>query len=86
MENNYIDNSNLELQTIRNDIICKIANQQMQNDYIKMNADALYNLGLTMYSGDESFKSSIYNAVYKSKLDDSFSLHPEQVKIIKCLD
>ena len=50
-----------------------------------MNAETLYNLGLTMYSGEDSLKSSIYKSLFTSKLDESICLHPEQVKIIKQL-
>lgn len=53
-----------------------------KSEYKKQNADSLFDLGLTMYSREYSFKSAIYNGFACSHIDDSISLHPEQMKVL----
>lgn len=45
-------------------------------------AEDLFSLDLTVYSSDFSFDSLLYSAMAKSILDESLSLHPEQIQII----
>jgi hypothetical protein len=47
--------------------------------------DLLFNLGLTMYSGNATFDSAIYNAFSSSKLDENIALHPEEAHIIELI-
>ncbi len=85
MDNRYIDNTNEEIQNIRDKAI-KLINQQIdKNEFIRVNSSSLYNMGLTMYAGRDSFKSIIYNEIHKSQLDNNYSLHPDQVKILNLL-
>ena len=74
------------VQEARNAFIEEIANAENKTDYVKQNADALFSLGLTMYSGSFSFESALYNGLSISSLDNSISLHPEQVKIINVFE
>ena len=46
----------------------------------------LFNLDLTVYSDNYTFDSIIYNAFAKSNIDDSISLHPEQLKMIEHIE
>lgn len=45
-------------------------------------ADDLFALDLTVYSSDYTLDSLLYTAMAKSVLDDTMSLHPEQLQII----
>ena len=54
--------------------------------YIEQNADALFSLDLTMYSGNATLNSLFYNAIASSKLDSNISLHPDQYKALKLLE
>lgn len=49
-------------------------------------ADNLFALDLTMYSSNFSLDSLIYKAFAISKLDNSLSLHPEQLQIIEKIE
>lgn len=54
--------------------------------YIQQNADTLFSLDLTMYSGNSTLNSLFYNAIASSKLDSKISLHPDQYKALKLLE
>lgn len=54
--------------------------------YIEQNADTLFSLDLTMYSGNATLNSLFYNAIASSKLDSNISLHPDQYKALKLLE
>lgn len=56
-----------------------------KTEYEKYHADSLFNLGLTMYSGEYSFKSAIYNGFACSHIDDNLSLHPEQMRVLNLI-
>ena len=45
-------------------------------------ADDLFSLDLTVYSSNYSLDSLLYSAMAQSVLDESISLHPEQLQII----
>ena len=45
-------------------------------------ADDLFSLDLTVYSSNYTFDSLIYSSMAKSMLDNSVSLHPEQLQIL----
>lgn len=85
MNNRYIDNTNFQIQQKRDKAIRLINEQPDSNEFIRVNSVPLYNLGLTMYAGRDSFKSIIYNEIHKSKLDNSYSLHPDQVRVLNLL-
>ena len=85
MDNRYIDNTNFQIQQKRDKAIRLINEQPDSNEFIRVNSVPLYNLGLTMYAGRDSFKSIIYNEIHKSKLDNSYSLHPDQVRVLNLL-
>ena len=54
--------------------------------YIEQNADTLFSLDLTMYSGNATLNSLFYNAIASSKLDSNISLHLDQYKALKLLE
>lgn len=74
------------VQEARNAFIEEIAHSENKTDYVKKNADALFSLGLTMYSGSFSFESALYNGLSISHLDNRISLHPEQLNIINIFE
>ena len=45
-------------------------------------AENLFSVDLTMYSGVKTLNSLIYHSFAISQLDNSISLHPEQIEII----
>ena len=46
-------------------------------------SEDLFNLGLTVYSKDNTLASLFYNNLSKSKIDSTISLYPEQINLIK---
>lgn len=53
--------------------------------FAREHAESLFALELTMYSNTYSFDSAIYNGFSVSYLDDSISLHPQQMNAINLM-
>jgi hypothetical protein len=83
MKDNYTRVNSL--QVYRDEYINGINTAENKTSYAMMNSEALFNLGLTMYSKTFSFDSAVYNAFSESSLDESISLHPEQLKILNII-
>ncbi|WP_064590275.1 DEAD/DEAH box helicase [Streptobacillus moniliformis] len=77
-------NSN-NIQVYRENYILELNDVDNKTEYEKYHADSLFNLGLTMYSKEYSFKSAIYNGFACSHIDDNLSLHPEQMKVLSLI-
>lgn len=75
-----------DIQSYREKYIIDINNVENKTQYQKENADSLFELGLTMYSKEYSFKSAIYNGFACSHIDENISLHPEQMKILNLIN
>ncbi|HGA1330744.1 TPA: DEAD/DEAH box helicase, partial [Streptococcus suis] len=72
-------------QVYRENYILALNNVDNRTEYEKFHADSLFNLGLTMYSREYSFKSAIYNGFACSYIDDNLSLHPEQMRVLNLI-
>ena len=72
-------------QVYREDYVLALNNVDNKTEYEKFHADSLFNLGLTMYSREYSFKSAIYNGFACSHIDDNLSLHPEQMRVLNLI-
>lgn len=66
-----------DIQHYREQVIKEINEAENKTQYIEKNAEAIYALGLTMYSSVFSLDSAIYNGFSLSELDERISLHPE---------
>lgn len=75
-----------DVQSLREEFIRAIDSSQNKTEKIKLIAEDLFSLGLTVYSRDFSFKSLIYNSFSTSQLDSSISLHPEQIKALNLIE
>jgi hypothetical protein len=75
-----------KIQDIREMYIRKLAESEKPSDTATLLADDLFSLDLTVYSRFYSFKSMLYNSVTKSYLDESVSLHPEQIRIVEHIE
>lgn len=82
MNLNQSANDVISVQDAREAFIEEIAKSENKTEYVKRNAEALYSLGLTMYSRTFSFDSAIYNGLSVSRLNNRISLHPEQLRIL----
>ena len=76
----------IELQFYRDEYIKELGNAQDKTRYAENNAEALYALGLTMYSNVYTFESTLFNSFSTSFLDENISLHPEQIKVMNLID
>lgn len=76
----------LDPQFYREEYIKGLDEAENKTKYAEDNADALYALGLTMYSNVYSFESTLFNSFSISSLDASISLHPEQMKVIELIE
>lgn len=72
-------------QVYRENYILALNNVDNKTEYEKFHADSLFNLGLTMYSREYSFKSAIYNGFACSHIDSNLSLHPEQMRVLNLI-
>lgn len=72
-------------QVYRENYILALNNVDNKTEYEKFHADSLFNLGLTMYSREYSFKSAIYNGFACSHIDENLSLHPEQMRVLNLI-
>ncbi|HEM5314692.1 TPA: DEAD/DEAH box helicase [Streptococcus suis] len=72
-------------QVYRENYILALNNVDNKMEYEKFHADSLFNLGLTMYSREYSFKSAIYNGFACSHIDENLSLHPEQMRVLNLI-
>ena len=72
-------------QVYRENYILALNNVDDKTEYEKFHADSLFNLGLTMYSREYSFKSAIYNGFACSHIDSNLSLHPEQMRVLNLI-
>ena len=70
----------------RKNAVRGISTAEDKAHYIEQNADTLFSLDLTMYSGNSTLNSLFYNAIASSKLDSNISLHPDQYKALKLLE
>ena len=73
---------NTNLQLLREQYIDILEKSENSTESAKSIAENLFALDLTVYSKDYTFDSLIYNAFSQSILDNSISMHPEQVHII----
>lgn len=71
---------------MRKNAVRGISTAEDKARYIEQNADTLFSLDLTMYSGNATLNSLFYNAIASSKLDSNISLHPDQYKALKLLE
>ena len=83
--NTHYENT-VSTQDYRNKFIREMDRTNNSTTFAKDNADSLFNLGLTMYSGKSSFESILYNSFAISALDDNISLHPEQRKVLNLIE
>lgn len=70
------------IQSYRDNYILSLNDSSNKSEYEKKHADSLFDLGLTMYSREYSFKSAVYNGFASSHIDETVSLHPEQMKVL----
>lgn len=75
-----------DIQLYREQAIKEINDTEHKTQYIEKNAEAIYALGLTMYSSVFSLNSAIYNGFSLSELDERISLHPEQIKVLEKIE
>lgn len=75
-----------DIQKYREQVIKEINDSENKTRYIEKNAEAIYSLGLTMYSSVFSLDSAIYNGFSLSELDECISLHPEQIHILERIE
>ena len=75
-----------DIQLYREQVIKEINDTEHKTQYIEKNAEAIYALGLTMYSSVFSLNSAIYNGFSLSELDEIISLHPEQIKVLEKIE
>lgn len=75
----------LEVKQARKKIIKELNDSLDKESFKYNNSDSLFNLGLSMYSGNNNINSAIYCAYSASCLDNRISLHPEQIRIIKAI-
>lgn len=73
------------VQSYREDYILSLNKANNKTEYEKNNADSLFDLGLTMYSKEYSFKSAVYNGFACSYIDENLSLHPEQMRVLELI-
>lgn len=73
---------NLNPQNIRDQCIEYLAKSDDSTEAAKKIADKLFALDLTVYSKDFTLDSLLYNAFAQSQLDESVSMHPEQIQIL----
>jgi len=72
-------------QAYRDSYISALNDADNKTAYEKYHADSLFDLGLTMYSREYSFKSAIYNGFACSRIDAGISLHPEQMRVLNLI-
>jgi replicative superfamily II helicase len=72
-------------QTLREKYIREIDNASNKTARAKELAEDLFNLDLTVYSNNYSFKSIIYNAFAISEIDSNIAMHPEQLQIVSMI-
>ena len=75
-----------DIQHYREQVIKEINAAENKTQYIEKNAEAIYALGLTMYSNVYSLDSAIYNGFSLSELDERISLHPEQIQVLERIE
>lgn len=74
-----------DLQMARDEYIKEMDKAENKTKFAENNAESLYAIGLTMYSSLFSFESVLFNSFATSTLDDTISLHPEQLKVIEII-
>lgn len=74
-----------KVQEYREEYILALNNVADETEYKEKNAESLFELGLTMYSKEYSFKSAIYNGFACSYIDEGISLHPEQMRVLNLI-
>lgn len=72
-------------QFLRDKYIREIDNASNKTEKAKELAEDLFNLDLTVYSNNYSFKSIIYNAFAISEIDSNIAMHPEQLQIVSMI-
>lgn len=72
-------------QGLRDKYIREIDKARNKTERAKELAEDLFNLDLTVYSNNYSFKSIIYNAFAISEIDSSIAMHPEQLQIVSMI-
>lgn len=63
----------------------KTLDKNLSKEEIYSISDDLFNLGLTVYSKDYTLESVIYNSLSRSKIDETISLYPEQIRLIQTI-
>ena len=59
---------------MRKNAVRGISTAEDKAHYIEQNADTLFSMDLTMYTGNATLNSLFYNAIASSKLDSNISL------------
>lgn len=75
----------VDLQMARDEYIKEMDKAESRTKFAEDNAESLYAIGLTMYSSLFSFESVLFNSFAISTLDDTISLHPEQLKVMEII-
>lgn len=72
-------------QALREKYIREIDSASNKTARAKELAEDLFNLDLTVYANNYSFKSIIYNAFAISEIDSNIAMHPEQLQIVSMI-
>lgn len=72
-------------QALREKYIREIDSASNKTARAKELAEDLFNLDLTVYANNYSFKSIIYNAFAISEIDSNLAMHPEQLQIVSMI-
>lgn len=75
-------NDVVDIDDLRKEYI-RLLDQNLSESEKMSISDDLFALGLTVYSKNKTFDSSVYNSLSISTLDSSISLYPEQLKVIE---
>jgi len=73
------------VQNYRESYILGLNESENKSDFAREHSESLFHLGLTMYSKEYSFESAVYNGLAVSHLDETISLHPEQMRILNLI-
>lgn len=74
------------IQELRDKYIIELDNSDGTLRKSEVFSTNLFNLDLTVYSDNYTLDSIIYNAFAKSNIDETISLHPEQLKMIEHIE
>lgn len=81
----FNDESVIDINDLRNEYIRLLDTNLTEEELVSISDDLFY-LDLTVYSKNNNIDSLLYNELSKSVLDDSISLYPEQVELVKSIE